>query len=147
LHTTGGSSAAGGQQAVLFVWESVREDGVPRRGGFVGMFPVRAITYTGWHPGPFVDGRHVQIPAWVALDAGAGADHVSVRIRVDDGLAAGTGQVGPAPPPPGARRPVPTVAFLQLRGTAEIEGTVDGRPLMFGGRAAAETFVPIVPGR
>ncbi len=143
LHVAGGQSTASGQPATLFVWESVREDGTARRGGFVGIFPVRAITYTGWHPGPVLDGRRVRIPARVTVDAGGGADRVSVRIRVNDGLASVAGQVGPAPPPPGAGRPAPADAFLQLRGIAEIQGTVDGRPLAFSGGAAAETFVPI----
>jgi hypothetical protein len=40
------------------------------------MFSVRAITYTGWHPGPVLDGRRVRIPTWVTIDAGGSAGRV-----------------------------------------------------------------------
>lgn len=136
VHMNGEHLTMGGQTAALFVWESVREDGVARHGGFLGTFPVHAITYAGWHPGPALAGRRVWIPASVAIEARSGPDRVSVRIHVDDGLAS-------VPPSPGAGAGRATTAFLQLRGIAEVDGIVDGRPLRFGGGAAAETFVPL----
>src|SRR5262249_9388906 len=36
---------------VLFIWRSAAPHGGLRRGGFLGGFPVRAIAYSGWHPG------------------------------------------------------------------------------------------------
>lgn len=136
LHVDRGQPAAASQPAVLFVWQGVRDDGAGRRGGFLGMFPVRAITYAGWHAGPVLEGRRIGIPASVAIDAGSGSDRVSVRIRVDDGLAS-------VPASPGTGGGTSTAAFLQLRGSARVAGSVDGRPLEFSGAAAAETFVPL----
>jgi len=141
LHVEAGQAAAGGRRAVLFVWTSAREDGAAHRGGFWGALPVRAIAYAGWHPGPILAGRGVRIPSSVTVDAASGADRVSVRIRVSDGLASAVGQPATGTPPAAAGGGGPGIAFLQLRGSAEIRGIVDGRPLVFDAAAAAETFV------
>jgi hypothetical protein len=142
LHVNGRESASGGRRPVLFVWESARGDGAGHRGSFLGAFPVRAITYGGWHPGPILDGRRVRIPSSVAIDAASGSDRVSVRIHVGDGLASVAGQSTPAASGTRAGGAASRTAFLQLRGSAEIRGTVDGRQVAFDAAAAAETFVP-----
>jgi len=134
LHVDAGQGAIEARRAVLFVWETATADAAAHRGGFLGIFPIRAITYAGWHPGPVLDGRRVRIPSSVAIDAASGSDRVSIRIRVMDGLASVAGQ-------PASGIPSAGVAFLQLRGSAEIRGTVDGRRLVFDAAAAAETFV------
>ena len=143
LHVAGSGPGAGGRPAALFVWERPRADSAPRGGAFLAAMPVSAIRYGGWHPGPVLAGRRVPAPADVTVEAGSGADHISVHIRVRDVLASIAGQAGPSGPLPGAGRGAPAVAFLQLRGEAQIRGMVDGRPVGFAGPAAAETFVPI----
>jgi hypothetical protein len=134
LHIGAGQGATGARRAIVFVWETATADGAAHRGGFLGAFPVHAITYAGWHPGPVLNGRRVRIPSSVAVDAASGADRVSVRIRVSDGLASVAGQAAPG-------NSSGRIAFLQLRGNAQIRGTVDGRQLAFDSPAAAETFV------
>ena len=136
-----GGSAAVQRPAVLFVWRAESPDPAGR-GGFLGGFPVRGISYAGWHPGPAVDGRRVSIPARAIVDAGSGSDRITVTIRVEDGLASVAGQLVPSPPRAGRPNAL-RAAFLQLRGVAEVRGTVDGRPTVFSGGAAAETFVPL----
>jgi hypothetical protein len=138
LHVAGGDgTGAGGRAPALFLWAPVRAAaGVPRRDGLLGVFPIRSLSYRGWHPGPVVDGRTVPAPQTITIIAGLGDSTVTVRIRVDDALGSvlrfnGTRTAGPA-----AR------VFLQMRGEAEVTGRVDGQPLAWHGPAASETFVP-----
>jgi hypothetical protein len=137
----GGAPATTQRPPVLFAWRSAPADGRPGQGGFLGGFPVRSIAYSGWHPGPTLEGRRLSIPSLVTIDAGAGSDRIAVDLHVRDGLASAAAQVAPASGAAGKRQ-APRAAFLQLRGTAEVRGTVDGRPVAFSGGAAAETFVP-----
>ena len=82
-------------------------------------------------------GRHVPVPSSAAIAARIGADEVRLLLRVQDVLAS-------AAPLAAARTPTTApVAFLQMRGTVEVRGTVDGRPVRITGRAAAETFVAV----
>jgi hypothetical protein len=144
LHVAGaaGSAPVAAQRSpALFAWRSAPPDGSPRRGGFLGGFPVRGITYSGWHPGPYLDGRRLSIPSLITIDAGSGSDVISVRVRVRDGLASAAAQLAPASASAGKIQ-APRAAFLQLRGVAEVQGTVDGHAFGFSGGAAAETFVP-----
>jgi hypothetical protein len=119
---------------VLFLWASPEG----QRGGFMGVFVVRSITYAGWHPGPTIAGRRVAAPAEVTLDAGQGDGSVLLHLRVDEALGSRVSTSGPA-------------VFLQLRGTAELTATIDGRSFTWTGPGAAETFVPLpaapTPGR
>lgn len=144
LHLPGapGGAPAGVQRPpVLFAWRSAPPDGTSGRGGFLGGFPVRGITYAGWHPGPTLHGRRLSIPSLVTIDAGSGSDRLTVRVRVRDGLASLAAPFAGVPASAG-KTEAPRAAFLQLRGVAEIQGAVDGRPFAFSGGAAAETFVP-----
>jgi hypothetical protein len=165
LHVAGSEAGVGGRPAALFVWARPREikrretgsngsvpahtagpDSAPPGGAFLAAMPVSAIRYGGWHPGPVLAGRRVPAPADVTVEAGAGADHISVHIRVRDALVSIAGQGGPSGQMPRVARGAPAVAFLQLRGEAQVRGTGDGRPVVFTGPAAAETFVPIPDG-
>jgi hypothetical protein len=135
LHVSPTRSAAAGRPSVLFVWEPSREEG-HTGGRFLGAFPVQAVRYAGWHPGPILGGRHVPVPLTAAIAAGIGADEVRLLLRVQDVLASTA--------PFAARTPTTApVAFLQMRGTVAVRGTVDGRPVRITGRAAAETFVAV----
>ncbi|TMI89470.1 MAG: hypothetical protein E6H00_09710 [Bacillati bacterium ANGP1] len=146
LHVAGSEPGAGGRPAALFVWARPPEDSAPPGGAFLAAMPVSAIRYGGWHPGPVLAGRRIPAPAEVTVEAGAGADHISVHIRVRDALASIAGQGGPSGPMPRPARGAPAAAFLQLRGDAQVRGIVDGRPVAFTGPAAAETFVPMPAG-
>jgi len=140
LHVPEGQSVTpSGRPPVLFLWEPSREAG----GGFLGPLQVRTIGYGEWHLGPTVRGRRVRVPAAVTIDAGSGANHVTVSIQVRDTLASGAPEPDPISQPTGPPSHTPAVAFLQMRGVAEIRGTVDGHAVIFSGRAAAETFVPL----
>ncbi len=127
-----------GRPPVLFLWASSAE----QQGGLVGIFPVHSIVYSTWRSGPIVGGRAIPAPGEIVIAAGDGPDTVRVQIRVRDALGS-LPPVGPmtAPTGPGAHQPPPRV-FLQLRGDAEVRGTVDGRPFTWAGQAASETFVP-----
>ena len=140
LHVAGSEAGVGGRPAALFLWARSRGDSVPHGGAFLGAMTVTAIRYGGWHPGPVLARRRVPTPANVTVEAGAGADHITVHILVRDALASIAGQGGPTSPMP---RGAPAVVFLQLRGEAQVRGIVDGRPVVFTGPAAAETFVPM----
>jgi hypothetical protein len=135
LHVSPARSAVS-RPFVLFVWEPSREDG-HAGGGFLGAFPVQAVRYAGWHPGPKLGGSHVPVPLSATIAARIGADEVRLLLRVQDVLASAV--------PLAARRTPATapVAFLQMRGTVEVRGNVDGRPVRITGRAAAETFVAV----
>ena len=146
LHVAGSEPGAGGRPAALFVWARPPEDSAPPGGAFLAAMPVSAIRYGGWRPGPVLAGRRIPAPAEVTVEAGAGADHISVHIRVRDALASIAGQGGPSGPMPRPARGAPAAAFLQLRGDAQVRGIVDGRPVAFTGPAAAETFVPMPAG-
>ena len=163
LHVAGSEAGVGGRPAALFVWArppaltrsgqrasssvpahapgTTTTSGPP--GAFLAAMTVSAIRYGGWHAGPVLEGRRVPAPADVTIEASAGADHISVHIRVVDALASIAGLGGPSGPTPRAAPGAPAVAFLQLRGAAQVRGVVDGRPVAFAGPAAAETFVPI----
>ncbi len=137
LHLPGAVlGGAGGRAPAVFVWAPTGQG----RGGFLGVFPVQSIAYTGWHPGPVVAGRRVPAPGLVTITAGTARNTLRVRIRVRDAL--GSPPLGA----PGAARPGPTPTparvFLQMRGEAAVRGSVDGRPFAWSGPAAAETFVP-----
>jgi hypothetical protein len=137
----GGAPMAAQRPPVLFAWRSAPPDGPPGRGGFLGGSPVRGIAYLGWRPGPILEGRRVSIPSLVTIDAGSGSNRITVSLRVRDGLASVAAQVAPGSASAG-KGEAPRVAFLQLRGVAEVQGTVDGGPFAFAGGAAAETFIP-----
>ena len=144
LHVAGMDAAASiGRPPVLFVWEAERHDGRTAPGGFLGAFAVQAIHYTAWHPGPVVSGRRVSVPGAITVEGEAGPDRMRLEIRVRDALASVPAEASPAGPPPDGRSQTPRVAFLQLRGNAQVRGTVDGRSVAFSGNAAAETFVPV----
>jgi len=144
LHVAGagGASALAQRPPVLFAWRSAPPHGTPGRGGFLGGFPVRGITYAGWHPGPILEGRRLSIPSLVTIEAGSGSDRITATLRVRDGLASVAAQLAPAASSAG-KTEAPRAAFLQLRGVAEVQGTVDDHPFTFAGGAAAETFVPL----
>jgi len=129
LHVTG--AEAGGRPPALFVW-GLSGGG---RAGFLGVFSIRSLSYSGWRPGPTVGGRRVAAPGEVTIAATEGRDTLAVRIRVQDVL----GSV-PAVAEAASTRP-PVHVFLQMRGTAEVRGSLDGRALEWRGPAAAETFV------
>jgi hypothetical protein len=136
LHVSPTQSAVAGRPSVLFVWEPSSQDG-HAGGGLLGAFPVQAIRYAGWHPGPMLGGSHVPVPSSATIEARVGADEVRLLLRVQDVLAS-------MRPLFAARVPVVApAAFLQMRGTMEVRGTVDGRPVRITGRAAAETFVDV----
>ena len=136
LHVSSTRSPAAERPSVLFLWEPSRVEG-HTGGGFLGAFPVQAVVYAGWHPGPMLGGRHVPVPSSAAIAARIGADEVRLLLRVQDVLAS-------AAPLAAAQTPTTApVAFLQMRGTVEVRGTVDGRPVRITGRAAAETFVAV----
>ncbi len=142
LHVAGAETAGAGERVpALFLWVP-REAG---REGFLGIFPIRSLTYGGWHPGPVVNGHAVRAPGTIAITAGTGEATATVRIRVEDVLGSALGLTQPASAGAPARTTSATPAagrvFLQMRGVAEVTGRVDGRPLEWRGPAAAETFV------
>ena len=143
IHTAGATGVeAAGRPAALFLWASSGA----HRGGLVGIFPVRSITYAAWRPGPRLDGRALLAPGEVMIAAENGPDSVRVRIRIRDALASRA----PVQESPGAQRApgtlrAPARVFLQLRGEADVRGTMDGRPFAWTGPAASETFVPLPP--
>lgn len=105
----------------------------------MGVFPVKSISYSAWHPGPVVAGRRVQAPGEVAIASGEGDAALRVRIRVKDVLGSLPATPGSAA---GARSAgAPARVFLQMRGEAAIRGSIDGRVVEWSGPAAAETFV------
>jgi len=135
LHVAGDTlTATGGRPPALFLWAPTGSG----QGGLVGVFPITSLAYLGWHPGPVVAGRRTRAPGEVLIAAGEEGAAVTVRIRVRDAL----GSVPVSGPPGTAGRAAPPIrVFLQLRGRAEVRGTVDGRTIEWGGPAAAETFV------
>jgi hypothetical protein len=113
---------------------------VTARAGFLGVLAPREFVYAGWHPGPRLGGVTVQAPASIAFDAGGDDDSLHVRFRVEDVVASrpigdALGMV--------SGQPASGRAFLQMRGTYEVRGTVGGRALSFEAPGAAETFVPL----
>jgi hypothetical protein len=152
LHVAGADAGAA-RGSVLFLWRSRAGSGLPgagpARGGFLGAFAVRRIVYSGWRPGPWLLGRAVPAPSAVDVEAAAGGgDRVAMHIRVTDVLASLASQPGAPPDAAGVARAGPArPAFLQLRGTAVVSGTVDGEPVDISGPAAAETFVRLADGR
>lgn len=148
VHLPRADTPDGGPFGTLFVWGASGD--VPatpaapaalheERGGLVAALPITRITYTGWRPGPVVAGRRVPAPGEVAIQAENGPDTALVTIEVWDALgsrpletAAGAGAAGS----PGAPQ-----IFLQLRGEAELRGSIGGRPVRWRGPAASETFV------
>jgi len=133
----------GGRPRALFLWAAARQDGGDRTGGFLAALPVQSINYAGWHPGPVLDGRQIEVPDSVTINAGRGGDLVRVRFRVRDALAATAGQTAPSRRPGVSRGEGATNAFLQLRGEADVRGTLDGAVFEFTGLGAAETYVPL----
>ncbi len=134
----------GGHVATLFLWAA--HTGVPQsgdRGGLIAALPITQIAYAGWRPGPVVAGRPVPAPAEVTIHADNGPDTVLVRIRVRDAL--GSQPLGAAGGPSDSRRAgassATTQVFLQMRGDADLRGTIGGRPVAWQGPAASETFV------
>jgi hypothetical protein len=142
LHVATAQPRGAERPQVLFIWQPSREDG-HAGGGFLGAFPVQAIRYAGWHPGLLVAGIPIRVPSIATVDAGVGADRVRLRLSVQDVLASAATQTGPSALPSARASAAPAAAFLQMRGNMEVRGTVDGRPVAFSGRAAAETFVTI----
>ncbi len=137
LHVAGEDGAgSGGRAPVLFLWAP----GGAGRGGFLGVFPIRSLSYGGWHAGPAIDGRAVEAPEIITIIAGEGDTAATVRIRVHDVLAS-VPALGDAVPRAASAAP-PLRVFLQMRGTADLDGHLDGRPIAWQGPAAAETFVP-----
>ncbi len=133
LHLDGRATRGGvGRVPAIFAWASTGQG----RGGFLGVFRVKVIGYSGWHPGPEVAGHRVPSPDAVTISAGDGRDRLSVRIRVRDAL-------GSRLALPGQRAGRWRRVFLQLRGRAEVRGTVDGHAIAWTGPAAAETFVTV----
>jgi hypothetical protein len=141
LHLNGpGRAGAGGRVPALFAWGP----GAQGRGGLLGVFPIRSISFAGWHPGPIVAGHRVQVPEEVVIVAGEGANVLHARVHVHDALGSipvTADSPGGAGPPRRTDRPV----FLQMRGTMDVRGAVDGRTLAWSGPAAAETFVLMSP--
>lgn len=143
IHTASATGVeAAGRPAALFLWASAGA----HRGGLVGIFPVRSITYTAWRPGPRLGGHTLSVPGEVMIAAESGPDTVNVRVHIWDALAsrAPVGEPAGAQRVTGTARP-PARAFLQLRGEADVRGVVDGRPFAWTGPAASETFVPLTP--
>jgi hypothetical protein len=116
------------------------------RGGLVAALPITRISYSGWHPGPTVGGRRARAPGVVVVRANNGADTVLLTIKIWDALGSrplgasagrsvsqGVASAGPSP--------AGTQTFLQLRGEAQLRGTIGGRPVNWQGPAASETFV------
>ena len=120
----------GGQLATLFLWGEAA--GLQEPGGLVAALPITQITYAGWRPGPIVGGRRVPAPDEVTVRAANGPDAVRVTIKIWDALGS-----RPLASPRGTTGRV----FLQLRGDAELRGTIGGRPVLWRGPAASETFV------
>ena len=135
--------AAGGRAPALFLWGAARQDGGNRSGGFLAALPVRSIGYAGWHPGPVLDGRRIDVPTSVTIDAGRAGDSVRVRFHVRDALASSAGQTAVSKQSGVSPSGRATSAFLQLRGEADVRGTLDGAVLEFTGLGAAETYVPL----
>ncbi len=139
------ASGVGGRPPTLFVWAARDRE----RGGFVGVFPIRAIAYEGWRPGPTVAGRRVPAPREVIITAGQGNDTVRLRLRVDDALGSVVASTGltAAQSATGMKRggARSAQAFLQLRGMMDVRGTIDGRTFVWSGPGAAETFIPLSP--
>jgi hypothetical protein len=156
IHLPRGDAAEGSALGTLFVWgadsraaaTSPATPHAPRveRGGLVAVLPITRITYGGWHPGPTVGARRVRAPGEVVVRAANGDDTMLLTIRIWDalgsrplGASAGTSvseRVSSAGPSPAA-----TQTFLQLRGEAQLRGTIGGRPVNWQGPAASETFV------
>ena len=111
---------------------------VTARDGFLGFLEPKAFRYEGWHAGPAVGSHDVQVPSDIAFEAGNEDDSLVVRFHVRDVFASLPGGVGEASARLGGGR-----AFLQMRGTYEVRGSVAGRPLAFTAPGAAETFVPL----
>ncbi len=133
LHAAG-TGVAASRPAVLFLWAP---GSATSAGGFVGAFDVERLIYAGWHAGPVVRGRTTRAPSDVTIDARSGPDRVRVRLHVWDAL--GSMPLGAST----ASSPAPDRAFLQLRTTARTSGVVDGRPFVWGGQGASETYVPL----
>jgi hypothetical protein len=101
------------------------------RDGFLGFLLPRAFVYEGWHDVP---GAIARAPSAIRFTAGNEDDSLAVRFRVSDVTASLPG---------GEARLGAGRAFLQMRGTYEVNGHVGGRPVRFEANGAAETFVPI----
>jgi hypothetical protein len=137
----------------LFLWASPPGQSA----GFMGVFPIRRITYSGWRPGPVVARRRVPAPSEVTLSAADGPDTVLLRLRVENALGTLLSMLSPPPPPavpdgaqsngggghPSGGEGRPPRVFLQLRGAAEVRGVIGGRAISWSGPGAAETFVPL----
>lgn len=143
IHSTGATGVeTDGRPAALFLWASSGA----HRGGLMGIFPVRSITYSGWRPGPRLGGHTLAAPGEVMIVAESGPDTVRVRVQIRDALASRAPvQASPGTQPATGTVRLPARAFLQLRGEADVRGTVDGRPFAWSGPAASETFVPLPP--
>jgi hypothetical protein len=126
-----GAGDSGLRPAAMFLWGPA---GAGRR-GFAGVFEIKHVEYTGWHPGPVLDGRPVSVPGAIVLEGASGPDTLRVRIRVWDALAS-------RPPAASSGRGAVPV-FLQLRTIGEVSGTVGGRPVRWSGQGASETYVPL----
>ena len=128
----------GRTRATLFVWRRARPGAAPAQdsGGLVAALPVTGVTYSGWRPGPVVDGHRVAAPSEVTVHAENGPDTVTVRIVVQDALGS-----RPLGTPAGAAAAGRVPVFLQLRGDAALLGTIGGTEISWHGPAASETFV------
>ncbi|HLW48755.1 MAG TPA: hypothetical protein VKW09_13430 [bacterium] len=146
VHLPRGEASEGGQFGTLFVWGAhgvaparpafPAPSGAEQteRGGLMAALPITRITYTGWHPGPAAGGRRVRAPAQIMVRAASGPDSVLLTIRVWDAL-------GSRPLGAQAGAAEAAQAFLQLRGDADLQGTIGGRAIAWQGPAASETFV------
>jgi hypothetical protein len=155
IHLPHRDAAEGSALGTLFVWGAgsgaAATPATPdapggERGGLIAALPITRITYSGWHPGPTVGARRAQAPAEVIVRAADGTDRVLLTIRIWDALAsrplgASAGTSVSDEGSSGGHSPARTQTFLQLRGEAQVHGTIGGRPVSWQGPAASETFV------
>lgn len=122
-----------GDQAPLLV---LMQAGEP--GGVLAFFRPQ-IRLSGWHRGPRLPGGVASVPREISLAGRSGAgDRITVRIILTEAVATPSPDAGKTP------RGLPQ-AFLQMRGTYQVEATIDGKLLRFAAPGAAETYAPIAP--
>jgi hypothetical protein len=101
--------------------------------GFLALFRPRAIRWEGSRLVATAQGP-VSAPARAVLEEVRGADTLRVSITVDDAMATDTRRPGRGTS--GAPRPW----FVQMAGTATVQGRVRGVPLSGSGRGFFETY-------
>jgi hypothetical protein len=103
------------------------------RQGFLALFRPRTIAWTGTRPVSTPQGV-VLAPAGAVLEEVRGGDTLRVTLAVDDAIATDTRRPGRGTS--GAPRPW----FVQMAGSATVEGRVRGVPLAGRGRGFFETY-------